>query len=226
MSRYKILIVEDDKISAEYLKVLLEDNGHSVIKMLNRGSEVVAATKKLKPDLILMDIILKDETTGCDAALSVREENLDTKIIYLTSHVRADMVELAARSRADAYLLKPYRDIEILATLAVVLSKKCKKIEHSEEIELANHYRYNFKLKRLSRLDQTIPLNKSKIRLIELLVKNRDNIVSSEQICYEVWGEIKSKNTLRSLMFRVKQLLDSELILNISGSGYMVSSRS
>ena len=222
----RILIVEDDRISAEYLKALLEDEGYVVVDMASKGNEAIQKAKLHQPDLILMDIMLKDNISGCEAAVRIKRIQKDVKLIYLTSHVEKEMIALATESQADAYLLKPYRDAEIIATLAVIFSKKEENKEvlppKAEKVVLAYNYIYNFNENVLTKENQRIPLNKSKLKLIELLVKHRNSTVSNEQICHVIWGEIKSENTLRSLIFRTKQLLGDDLILNINGVGYMI----
>ena len=70
-SNANILIVEDEKIPAQFLKEILEEQGFNVLATCDRGTDAVAKAIKLKPDVIFMDIMLKDGMSGCDVALKI-----------------------------------------------------------------------------------------------------------------------------------------------------------
>ncbi len=78
-----VFIVEDEPIVVECLERLLEYHGFTVVGSCDKGSEAVSKAKELQPQIILMDIMLKDNISGCDAALEIRQ-HIDTKIIFLT----------------------------------------------------------------------------------------------------------------------------------------------
>ena len=71
--------------------------------------------------------------------------------------------------------------------------------------------------------DKEIILSKKAIKFLEILVRYRNTTVSNEQICYHIWGENKNKNTLRSLLHRMRSTIDSNLIRNVNGLGYIIS---
>jgi DNA-binding response OmpR family regulator len=227
MEKKRVLIVEDEVIPANYLKKILEDNDYDVLDIVNKGCLAIEKAKVLKPDLILMDIMLKDNISGCEAGIEIRREQKEIALVYLTSHVQKEMVELAKESQANAYLLKPYRAEEIIATLAMIFAheKNEKFPKEEDKISLSHNFSYSLKEQKLFKNNQSIPLNKKRQKLIELLVKNRNNTVSNEQISVVVWGEFKGVNTLRSLIFRTKKFLEEELIVNVNGVGYMVKTQ-
>ena len=137
------------------------------------------------------------------------------------------MIDYAVESKACAYLMKPYREEEILATIKVVLSQNHIPSETKKEedlISLKNHFFFDIKHKRLYKDDQEIPLTSKKIRLIELLAKNRNHTVSNEQICMYVWNEMKSNSTLRSLVHRFRSVINDDIITNVNGVGYSINS--
>jgi len=223
--RKRILIVEDDIFSAEYLSMILEEAGYEVIGIIASAEESIVEAKALKPDLILMDIILRDKLTGCEAAVQIKQNQKDCKIVFLTAHAEAEMIEYAQQSQANSYLLKPYRDEEILATLAVIFSQDQEpEIREVEEVRLSYGFSFNFTKRQLIKDGKHIPLTETKLKLVEYLAKNVDTTVSSEQICQVIWGETRSNNTLRSLIFRIKQAVGYELISNATGAGYVIKS--
>ncbi|NLW77361.1 MAG: response regulator, partial [Methanomicrobiales archaeon] len=83
MTKNRILIVEDEFVTAASLSVVLNDFGFEVVGTVDNGEEAIFSAKELLPDLILMDIILNGEMTGI-AAVSTIKEKYDIPIIFLT----------------------------------------------------------------------------------------------------------------------------------------------
>jgi DNA-binding response OmpR family regulator len=219
-----VLIVEDSFISAEYLRRILEDENYRIVDIVDTGHKAIEVAHQLKPDIVLMDIMLKDNISGTEAAVRIHRDTPDCKIIFLTAYADEEMIDYADESEAYGYLLKPYREKEILATIRLAFSHQEKKTVSSEIIKLISGYSFNTKLSRLYKDDHEILLSKNALKFIEVLAKNRNTTVSNEQICYHVWGEAKSDNTIRALVHRIRDVIDSNLIHNIKGIGYMISS--
>ena len=219
-----VLIVEDSLISAEDLKGILEDEGYNILDVVDSGRKAVEVAHQLKPDIVLMDIMLKDNISGAEAAVEIHQDAPDCKIIFITAYSENEMIDYAEQSGAYGYLLKPYREKEILATMRLAFSHEEKRIPSPEIIKLVNGYYFNTKLHRLYKDNQEIPLSKNALKFIEILAKNRNTSVSNEQICYHVWGENRSDNTIRALLHRIREIIDDNLIQNVKGIGYMISS--
>jgi len=222
----KILIVEDDIVAAQFLRETLEDAGYFVLGIVSRAKESIQKANELKPDLILMDIILKDQMSGCEAALEIKQNHKNCKIIFLTAHAQKEMIEYAQQCQACAYLLKPYREDEILATIAVTFSQTDPITKKEiEEVLFSKGFSFHFKKCRLFHNNEEVPLTEKKLKLVECLAKNVDLSVSIEQICTYVWGEQRSEHTVRSLIYRVKASIGYDLIKNSSGAGYVIHSK-
>jgi len=218
-----ILIVEDKLISAEYLSSILKDNGYMVLDIADTGYKAIEIAKREKPDVVLMDIMLKEKMSGIEAAMEISHHTPNCKIIYLTSYSNKEIINYVYESRAYGYLLKPYREQEILVTLQLALLQDEKK-RPSPKIKLLNGYFFNTKLHRLYQKDREVPLSKNAHKLLEILAKNRDQSVSNEQICYHVWYKNRSDNVLRALVHRVREKTDTHLIENVKGVGYITYS--
>jgi DNA-binding response OmpR family regulator len=220
-----ILIVEDDLLSAEYLKEILIKENYDVLDIVDNGKEAIQQCKILQPDILLMDIMLKRRMSGSEAAVEIEHFHSACKIIFLTAFAEPEMIDYAVESKAYAYLMKPYREKEIIATLQLVLMQD--HIHSSEEdmdlIELKNNFIFDSKLKRLYKGDKEIPLSSKKLKLIELLAKNKNHTVSNEQISMYVWNEIKSNSTLRSLIYRFRSDINDDIITNANGAGYSIN---
>lgn len=218
----KILVVEDEFISAEYLKELLMGDGYEVVDIVNSGDRAIEQSVCLKPDLILMDIMLKGGMSGCEVAVKIHQHNKEIKIIFLTAYAEEEMIEYAVDADATAYLMKPYRENEILATIKLIFAHEKEMVVQidTESIHLTKGYSFNLKQQRLFKENQEIHLGKKPLRLVEILAKNRNISVSNEQLCTYVWGESKNDRTLRSLIYRIRRLLDYDIIENVNGLGY------
>ena len=106
MKKPRILVVEDDRIIARSLRMILEQLGYEVTALASTGQDAIREAEETQPDLVLMDIVLDGAMDGIEAARVIRS-HLTSPIIYLTAHA-----DHATRERADltqpfGYLSKP-----------------------------------------------------------------------------------------------------------------------
>jgi len=221
MSKANILIVEDDLISANYLKKLLHINNFNVVDIVDNASDAISAFKEHKPDVILMDIMLYGPTSGCELALEIRRFDLHVIIIFLSAHSDEKMIDYALSANAYSYLLKPYRDNDILSTIKMALHLK-KEPHKQDNIALKNGYEYALKSKTLSQNTLEIPLSNKLSQLIHLLVRNRGYSVSNEQIASVLSQRDYSINNIRSIIHRLKVKYPDLEIHSISKKGYVI----
>lgn len=116
----KILVVEDEQIVALELKNRLIRMGHSVVGVVVSAEKAIEESRRLLPDLILMDIKLQGELDGIDAAVAIREE-LDSAIIYLTAFADETIVQRAKVTQPYGYILKPFHGRELHVVIEVSL---------------------------------------------------------------------------------------------------------
>ncbi len=109
----KILVVEDEFIVALDLKRSVSGFGYSVSKVVHSGEEAIEAVSKDKPDLILMDIILKGKLTGLEAGKTIWER-YKIPIIYITSFFDDSTLRhnLEYATSYD-YLIKPFKESDL-----------------------------------------------------------------------------------------------------------------
>ena len=220
-----ILIVEDERIPAEFLKEILEKHGFNVLGICDRGANAIEDACRLLPDIILMDIILKDNITGSEAALKISSE-IDTKIIFLTAHADNEMVEYALDVGAVNYLIKPYKEKQILTALKLALNTKNDKEEKKEEdssIKLNGGFYYNSLQQRLYHEKIEVNLGLKSSKLIRYLCENIGKTVANEELSLFVYGELKETSTIRALISRLNKTLNYNIILNSNGIGYKIS---
>jgi len=143
MAKIKILVADDHPIVAEGLRSLLEPT-FEVVAIVENGRELIVAAKKLKPDVIVVDISMP-LLNGIDAVSQIRSEGLKAKIIFLTMHTEASYARRALAKGASGYVLKHSASNELLFAIrqalagrTFVTSTVSARIEHTRAAEEAS----------------------------------------------------------------------------------------
>jgi len=118
----RILIVEDERLLAEELRERLTAIGATVVGSVVTGPQAIEAAQRTRPDLVLMDIHLRGEMDGIEAATQITSA-LGTPIIFLTAHSDQMTVERAKAASPCGYLLKPLHEHELRVTLSLALHR-------------------------------------------------------------------------------------------------------
>lgn len=225
---YSVVIVEDELIAAEYLKEILEQEGFDIVGIIDNGKEAKLKIPMIKPDIVLMDIMLKDHISGSEVAIELNKSLPNTPIVFLTAYSDDEMIEYAINSNCYGYLIKPYKEKEILFTLKLILSKIGQNAiqigMNKNFVQLSKDIYFDINLKRLIKNDIEIELSKKAILLFELLCKTPNRTIDHSTICLCLWGESVSPTTLRTLIHRIKDKVGENFIHNVNRLGYMIKS--
>ncbi|OQX55512.1 MAG: histidine kinase [Candidatus Aminicenantes bacterium 4484_214] len=122
MGKKRVLLVEDEIIIARDIYNMLIHTGYEVVAVVNTAAEAIQKAEKLKPDVVLMDIMLESKRAGIDAANYIYF-NIGIPIIYMTSYTDKVTVEKAIKSEPFGYLLKPFEERELQTNIEVALYK-------------------------------------------------------------------------------------------------------
>lgn len=122
MDATRILIVEDDTLIAQELEIRLIDLGYEIAGIASSGSEAVALADELKPALVLMDIMLKGEMDGIQAADEITRR-IQIPIIYLSAFTDKITLQRAKITEPYGYIVKPFNERELLANIEIALYK-------------------------------------------------------------------------------------------------------
>ena len=221
---HNILIVEDDLISAAYLKKLCKEHAFTVVDITSNAKDTIKAMKSNTIELVLMDIMIDGGISGCELAMQIRGFNKEVIIIFLTAYTSEEMVSYALNAKAYSYLLKPYRDVEIISTIKMALRNNMhlSHKEHSEYIECKNGFKLYKKTGKIFHHSEELYINEKYHLILKLLIKNKSNCVSYEQL-YRITNEkIINLNTLRSTIHRLKTKLPELELHAVSKVGYVL----
>lgn len=143
-----ILVVEDERITAEDIKSGLECSGYNVIDMVASGKEAIESAGKLQPDLVLMDIKLKGKMDGIEAAGQIKLK-YDIPVIYLTAYsdeytlTRAKATEHSGFVMKDetGLIKKPFEESELHSAIATTLYRHKMEKNHDNLVSaMLKHY--------------------------------------------------------------------------------------
>jgi two-component system cell cycle sensor histidine kinase/response regulator CckA len=132
-STARILVVEDESIVALDIKSGLESLGYEVVALVSNGEDAIQKAVDLQPDLVLMDIQLKGEMDGIEAAQHIQTQ-LDIPVIYLTAYTDQVTLKRAKITEPFGYLLKPFEERELHTNIEMALYKQRteKRLKESE----------------------------------------------------------------------------------------------
>lgn len=122
MSKIKILVVEDESIVAMDIKHRAESLGYMVTDVTPSGEEALELVKVKRPDLILMDIVLKGKIDGIEAAQRIHDE-FDIPVLYLTAYSDEETLKRAKITEPFGYIIKPFEDRELHSSVEIAIYK-------------------------------------------------------------------------------------------------------
>ncbi|MCA1959298.1 MAG: response regulator, partial [Desulfomonile sp.] len=122
MGRARILVVEDEGIIAEDLRMGLEEMGYDVVSVASTGEDAVREAQEKRPDLVLMDVVLHGGMDGIEAAGLIHDK-LKIPVIYLTAYSDEKILERAKVTEPFGYMIKPIRERDLYSTIEMALFK-------------------------------------------------------------------------------------------------------
>jgi PAS domain S-box-containing protein len=119
----KIMVVDDEAIITTQLQERLTLMGYEVVGKTSSGEKSINMAKRLKPDLILMDIVMPGKMDGIDASEIIRTR-FDIPVIFLTAYADDELIKRAKDTGPYGYILKPFQEKELKAAIEVALNRK------------------------------------------------------------------------------------------------------
>jgi len=223
-----VLIVEDEVVLAMGMECTLEEFGYEVTGIETTADAAIEHVSINTPDIILMDIKLKGKKSGIEAAKLIWSYH-KIPVVFLTSYSDDKTIKNAMDSEPYGYLLKPCRDEELKVAIQTALHKhnyfyKNRASIASEKLEniiCIDNYIFNRAKKILYKNNTPIKLTGNEVKLFDILTEKAGEPVSFEKISSFIWREdYCDLGRLRTLVYRIKNKLDTNLIENIFELGY------
>ncbi|HIP14928.1 MAG TPA: response regulator transcription factor [Sulfurimonas autotrophica] len=210
----RILLLEDDPLFGETLVDFLEEEGYEVVHYLEAKS-AIEATYEEEFDIYLLDVNVPD-INGFDLLKQLRDSGDRTAAIYITSARDKEALSKGFHCGADDYMKKPIDLDELLLRIKAQL----RRIKNPQKISVGKYY---FDKERLVLYEGDTPVSmpKKQAELLALLLDNKGEVVTTEEILQELYGDDNpGTGALRVYINKLKQIFGKEAISNIRGIGY------
>lgn len=219
----KILIVEDEAIVSLDIKNALEKLGYEITNRVTNYTDAIQSVKNNIPELIFMDINLKNSKDGIETAEDILTVQY-IPIIYLTAYSDEETISRAILTDPVGYVIKPFKreDLQIAVKLGMSKVKSRENPTPLKEKYLHLGNQYYFDMENDILYYQTINLNlgTKELQLLKILINAKGNVVTFKQLEYDIWGENPiSSSTLRTLLYRLRTRFDHKLIENVYSLG-------
>ena len=222
----KILVVEDEKKAAAYLRKGLSENGF-VVDIASGGEDGLHLARSGGHDLVILDVMLPGRD-GWSVLSELRRSGKETPVLFLTAKDAVQDRVKGLELGADDYLVKPFAFSELLARVRSILrrgpSRKPDTIRHADlEIDLVRH--------RAARDGSRLDLTPKEFALLALLARRAGEVLSRTRIAEEVWDMNFDGGTnvvdvhVRRLRAKVDDPFDRKLIHTVRGVGYVLDDR-
>ncbi len=218
-----IVIVEDEGITALFLKESIEELGHNIVGIFDNALNLFEflSEHNHETDLIFMDINIKGAIDGIQASEEVSLKYPFVSIVFITSFKDSQTINEAQIAKPLGYIVKPISEVDLETILMVIVANKTstKNIENNKII--LKNYRYEKDTQELFYKENLVQLSKNECQCIDLLFQNHNSYVSNEQLTHHIWPDTKEHtSSLRELLFRLRRKLISIEIINTPNVGY------
>ena len=216
----RILLVEDEKGVANFVKRGLEEENYSVDHEIN-GREALNYVAANQYDLIILDIMLPG-MNGIEICRKIRSEGIQTPVMMLTARESVGDKVQALDSGADDYLTKPFSFDEFLARVRALLRRKKDSISELSFGQL----RIDVVAHKVFAGNREIILSPKEFAILHYLLRNKGRVVSRTQILENVWGYDYNPSTnvvdvhIKTLREKTGQFIQGDIIRSVRGVGY------
>ncbi len=217
----KILLLEDEYSLRKSVKELLEDSEYLVYDFSN-GKDALDAIYANSYDLLLLDVNVPG-INGFELANKIQQENIYVPIIFMTSLTEIDNLEKGYEIGCCDYVKKPFDLSELRLRVATALRMSTLNSQQ-HNVQLKYGYEYDTKNFKLKKDNEEVQLSKTEKMILELFIKNKNQIVTPEMITEYVWQDYVDPANVRVQINNLRKKLDKELIINIRGLGYKLDS--
>jgi len=221
----KLLIVEDEPKTGEYLKKGLTESGFNV-ELADNGLDALYQAMSEEFDLILLDVMLP-KMNGWQVLQTLRSNGSEVPVLMLTARDQIEDRVKGLELGADDYLVKPFAFVELVARIKNILKRKSVTQVDDQSMNIAN-LQLDLKRRIAYREKEAIHLTAKEFSLLALLMERRGEVLSRSLIASQVWDMNFDSDTnvidvaIRRLRNKVDKAFEPQLIHTIRGMGYVL----
>jgi two-component system alkaline phosphatase synthesis response regulator PhoP len=228
--KQRILLVEDEEHLLEAIKLNLEMEDY-VVTAVNDGKKAIKAFKQERFNLVLLDVMLP-EMDGYRVCETIRLENNEVPIIFLTAKNTSQDKVIGLKKGADDYLTKPFNLEELLLRIQILIKRSMKtdKLPNLETYKIGDK-EINFSTYEIiDSHNNKINLTRKETLLLKLLIERKNEVVSRENILETVWGYdvYPSTRTIDNFILSFRKYFEADpknprFFHSVRGVGYKFS---
>lgn len=228
MEKDKLLVVDDEHEIADLIALYLENEGFQVFKFYN-ATDALRCIESETIDLAVLDVMLPD-INGFQLCQKIREK-YQYPIIMLTAKDE-DMDKITGLSLgADDYMTKPFQPLELVARVKAQLRRYKRynsDLRQNNEIIVHLGLVLDIKAHKCTLDDKPLSLTPTEFSILQILCQNKGNVVSSEELFYQIWKDeyfTKSNNTITAHVRHLREKMgdsyeNPKYIKTVWGYGY------
>ena len=222
----RILVIEDEKKTAGFLKKGLTENDF-VVDVAHTADDGLLQADIAAYDLVILDIMLPDKS-GWVVLEKMRQGGNTTPVLFLTARDSVEDRVKGLELGADDYLIKPFAFSELLARVRVVLRRP--PLQPLQIIEIAD-LQLDLLKRKVKRAGQQIELTQKEFVLLSLLAQRSGDVLSRTMIAEQVWDMNFDSDTnvvdvaIRRLRSKVDDPFEKKLIHTVRGAGYVLEEK-
>jgi two-component system response regulator MprA len=218
----RLLVVDDDPDVRDSLERALRRAGYAVTTAVH-GADALDSVARSPVDLIVLEVLMP-MVDGFDACRRLRERGNTTPVLVLTARDAIDDRVTGLEVGADDYLVKPFALAELMARVRALLRRSQSRHDVLGYADLT----LDVTSRTVTRDGQVIPLTRIEFGLLELLLRNAEQVLSYDMILERVWGygEAPASNALQVFVGFLRRKLEHggrpRLVHNVRGVGYVL----
>jgi len=225
-----ILIVEDEIILAMAIELSLQEMDYNVSGIETTGHDAIEHAKLKRPDIVLMDINLKNSISGIEAATKIWK-SFQIPIIFLTSYHDDKTMKETLECEPYGYLIKPCKDADLKVAITTALhkhkyffeNKSNYREEENDFVKLSLSLQFDRNTGTLYNNNEQIILTKNERKLFEIMTEKPDQVIPFNRISTYIWREsIHDMGKIRTLFYRLRLKLGMDPFENIYEEGYRI----
>jgi two-component system copper resistance phosphate regulon response regulator CusR len=220
----RILIVEDEPKTGEYLRQGLSEAGF-VVDLVQNGTDGLHMVAHSELDLVILDVMLPG-LNGWQVLRAMREQGLQTPVMFLTARDQVEDRVKGLELGAEDYLVKPFSFAELLARVRIIV-RRGRSGHEPTRLKVAD-LDLDLLRRRVSRAGKRIDLTAKEFGLLELLMRRQGEVLPRTLIASQVWDMNFDSDTnvievaMRRLRVKIDEGHDAKLIQTVRGMGYVL----